>query len=91
MCTEALTAYAARLDEGNASPEMLAIASARLPQEHIHFIESDIFGWQPVRAPTTSFSSRHGVPPGAADYWFAPAEPESCSSRPTASAALLLL
>ena len=30
------------------------------------------------------------VPPGAADYWFAPAERRSCSSRPAASAALLL-
>ncbi len=49
VCTETLVAYASRLDAVDVSPEMLAIASARVPKEHVHFIESDIFGWQPAR------------------------------------------
>lgn len=49
VCTESLAAYASRLDAVDVSPEMLAIASARVSQGHVHFIESDIFGWQPTR------------------------------------------
>ncbi len=59
MCTEALAAYAARLDAVDISPEMLAIASARVPQEHVHFVESDIFGWRPARVYDVVFYS-HG-------------------------------
>lgn len=49
VCTGALAAYASRLNAVDVSPEMLHIASARAPQAHIHFIESDIFSWA-VRA-----------------------------------------
>jgi SAM-dependent methyltransferase len=49
VCTETLATYAAGLDAIDVSPEMLAIASSRVRQQHVHFIESDIFGWQPAR------------------------------------------
>jgi len=49
ICTGILAVYASRLDAVDVSPEMLAIAAARVPQEHVRFIESDIFSWQPAR------------------------------------------
>jgi trans-aconitate methyltransferase len=72
VCTEALAAYAARLDAVDVSPEMLAIASARLPQEHVHFIEGDIFGWQPARAYDVVFFSAwlsHVPPQRFESFW----------------------
>ena len=72
VCTEALAAYAHRLDALDISPEMLAIASARLPQEHVHFIASDIFGWQPARAYDVVFFSAwlsHVPPQRFEPFW----------------------
>ncbi len=72
VCTEALAGYASRLDAVDVSPEMLAIASARVPQEHVHFIEGDIFGWQPARGYDVVFFSAwlsHVPPQRFESFW----------------------
>jgi trans-aconitate methyltransferase len=51
---------------------MLAIASARVPQEHVHFIESDIFSWQPARGYDVVFFSAwlsHVPPQRFEPFW----------------------
>ena len=42
-----LLRYAASILALDASPEMLAIASARVHDERVRFIQADIFSWQP--------------------------------------------
>ena len=73
VCTEILAPYAARLDAVDVSPEMLAVASARVRQEHVHFIESDIFGWQPPRRYDVVFFSAwlSHVPPQRFEHFWA--------------------
>lgn len=31
----------------DSSPEMLAMASSRIQDDHVRFIQADIFAWQP--------------------------------------------
>jgi demethylmenaquinone methyltransferase/2-methoxy-6-polyprenyl-1,4-benzoquinol methylase len=72
MCTEALAPYASRLDAVDVSPEMLAIAAARVPGKHVHFIESDIFRWQPARGYDVVFFSAwlsHVPPQRFEPFW----------------------
>jgi demethylmenaquinone methyltransferase/2-methoxy-6-polyprenyl-1,4-benzoquinol methylase len=72
VCTEALAAYASRLDAVDVSPEMLAIASTRVPADHVQFIESDIFGWQPARGYDVVFFSAwlsHVPPQRFEPFW----------------------
>jgi trans-aconitate methyltransferase/GNAT superfamily N-acetyltransferase len=72
VCTEALAAYASCLDAVDVSPEMLAIASARVRRDHVHFIESDIFDWQPARRYDVVFFSAwlsHVPPQRFARFW----------------------
>lgn len=45
--TEQLAVNASRLAAVDASPETLAIAAARVRDERVRFIQSDIFAWQP--------------------------------------------
>jgi SAM-dependent methyltransferase len=47
--TGQLLRHAREITAVDASPEMLAIASARVDSERVRFIESDIFRWEPDR------------------------------------------
>jgi trans-aconitate methyltransferase len=47
--TGQLLRYAADVTAVDASPEMLAIAAARVPAERVRFIQADIFTWRPDR------------------------------------------
>jgi SAM-dependent methyltransferase len=47
--TELLLRHAASVTAVDASPEMLAIASARISDERVRFIEADLFTWAPDR------------------------------------------
>src|SRR5204862_1615704 len=47
--TELLLRHATRVTAVDASPEMLAIASARVRDERVRFIQADLFTWVPDR------------------------------------------
>jgi SAM-dependent methyltransferase len=47
--TPALLRHAATVTAVDAAPEMLAIASARIDDERVSFIEADVFSWRPDR------------------------------------------
>ena len=47
--TELLLRYATSVTAVDASPEMLAIASARVSDERVRFIQADLFTWAPDR------------------------------------------
>jgi 2-polyprenyl-3-methyl-5-hydroxy-6-metoxy-1,4-benzoquinol methylase len=47
--TGQLVRYAADVTAVDASPEMLAIAEARLGRQRVHFIQADLFTWRPGR------------------------------------------
>ena len=47
--TPALLRHAATVTAVDAAPEMLAIASARIDDERLRFIEADVFSWRPDR------------------------------------------
>jgi SAM-dependent methyltransferase len=47
--TGQLLRYAADVTAVDASPEMLAIAAARVGRERVRFIQADLFTWQPDR------------------------------------------
>jgi trans-aconitate methyltransferase len=48
LWTERLLDRAATLTAVDAAPEMLAIASARIEDERVRFVEADIFSWRPA-------------------------------------------
>jgi demethylmenaquinone methyltransferase/2-methoxy-6-polyprenyl-1,4-benzoquinol methylase len=45
--TTLLARHASELTALDASPEMLAVASSRVPHDRVRFIEADLFTWQP--------------------------------------------
>lgn len=47
--TGQLLRFADELTAVDASPEMLALAKARIDDERVRFIEADLFGWMPDR------------------------------------------
>jgi trans-aconitate methyltransferase len=47
--TEQLLRHAASVTAVDSSPEMLAIASARVGDERVRFIRADVFSWRPDR------------------------------------------
>ncbi len=47
--TGQLLRYAADVTAVDASPEMLAIAAARIGSERVRFVQADLFTWQPDR------------------------------------------
>ena len=47
--TSQLLGHAGKITAVDASPEMLAIASARVNSDRVRFIRADIFGWKPDR------------------------------------------
>ena len=47
--TSKLLDYAADVTAVDASPEMLAIAAARVGRERVRFIQADLFSWRPDR------------------------------------------
>ncbi|MGN6168707.1 MAG: class I SAM-dependent methyltransferase [Solirubrobacteraceae bacterium] len=47
--TTTLAKHASELTAIDASPEMIAIASTRIQNDRVRFIEADIFTWQPDR------------------------------------------
>jgi len=70
--TAALVQRASELTAVDASPEMLAIASTRVPDERVRFIQGDIFAWQPDQRYDVVFFSAwlSHVPPQRFDrFW----------------------
>lgn len=71
--TALLATYAGRLTAIDSSPEMLAIASRRVPSPQVRFIEADIFHWQPAQRYDVVFFSAwlSHVPPQRFDRFWA--------------------
>ena len=71
--TATLASHASELTAIDASLEMLAIASKRVRDNHIRFIEADIFDWRPDRGYDVVFSSAwlSHVPPRYFDRFWA--------------------
>ena len=70
--TATLARHASQLTPIDSSPEVLAIAAERVQDERVHFIEADIFEWQPDRRYDTVFFSAllSHVPPQRFDrFW----------------------
>jgi demethylmenaquinone methyltransferase/2-methoxy-6-polyprenyl-1,4-benzoquinol methylase len=49
MWTSQLLRYASDVTAVDASPEMLAIAKARVGEERVRFVQADLFSWRPDR------------------------------------------
>lgn len=49
MWTSQLLRYASDVTAVDASPEMLAIAEARVGEERVRFVQADLFSWRPDR------------------------------------------
>ena len=49
MWTSQLLCYASDVTAVDASPEMLAIAKARVGEERVRFVQADLFSWRPDR------------------------------------------
>ncbi len=71
--TLALAQHASQLTLIDASPEMLAIASARVPDAHVRFITSDSFAWEAEHRYDVVFFSAwlSHVPPQRFDRFWA--------------------
>jgi demethylmenaquinone methyltransferase/2-methoxy-6-polyprenyl-1,4-benzoquinol methylase len=70
--TRELARHGSRLTALDAAPEVLAIASARVRDDSVCFIQGDIFGWQPDRRYDVVFFSAwlSHVPPQRFDrFW----------------------
>lgn len=70
--TTALAGYASELTAIDSSPEMLAIAPARLQGKHVRFLQADIFNWRPDRRYDVVFFSAwlsHVPPQLFARFW----------------------
>jgi trans-aconitate methyltransferase len=85
--TTALAERGSELTAVDASPEMLAIASTRVPDDRVRFIQSDIFAWRPDQRYDVVFFSAwlSHVPPQRFDrFWTLVADSSSrlaaCSS-----------
>ncbi len=66
MWTGQLLCYGADVTAVDASPEMLAIAAARVGGERVRFIQADLFTWTPDRRYDVVFMGfwLSHVPPG---------------------------
>jgi demethylmenaquinone methyltransferase/2-methoxy-6-polyprenyl-1,4-benzoquinol methylase len=71
--TGVLADHAAQLTAVDASPEMLAIASERLQEDRVRFIEANIFEWEPDQRYDVIFFSAwlSHVPPQLFDRFWA--------------------
>lgn len=71
--TAILAKHASELTAIDASPEMLAIASKRVPDDRVRFIQADIFDWRPDRRYDVVFFSAwlSHVPPRRFDRFWA--------------------
>jgi 2-polyprenyl-3-methyl-5-hydroxy-6-metoxy-1,4-benzoquinol methylase len=71
--TAMLAAHASQLTAIDSSPEMLAIASSRIQDDHVRFIDTDIFAWQPDGRYDVVFFSAwlSHVPPQCFDRFWA--------------------
>jgi 2-polyprenyl-3-methyl-5-hydroxy-6-metoxy-1,4-benzoquinol methylase len=49
LWTSQLLRYASDVTAVDASPEMIALAKARVGEERVHFIQADLFTWHPDR------------------------------------------
>jgi len=70
--TAELARHVSQLTAVDASPEMLALASARVQDKRVRFIEADLFGWQPEQRYDAVFFSAwlSHVPPQRFDrFW----------------------
>jgi SAM-dependent methyltransferase len=70
--TATLAKHASELTVVDSSPEMLAIASSRIQDDRVRFIEADIFAWKPDRRYDAVFFSAwlSHVPPQRFDrFW----------------------
>jgi SAM-dependent methyltransferase len=71
--TAPLAEHASQLTAIDASPEMLAIASTRVRDDDVRFVQSDIFAWQPDQRYDVVFFSAwlSHVPPQRFDRFWA--------------------
>jgi 2-polyprenyl-3-methyl-5-hydroxy-6-metoxy-1,4-benzoquinol methylase len=70
--TERLAHYGVSLTAVDASPEVIALNRARLPEANITYVEADLFDWQPERTFDTVFFSfwlSHVPPEHFAGFW----------------------
>lgn len=70
--TGQLLRYATEITAVDASPEMLAIASARVDSDHVRFVRADIFNWKPDRRYDVVFFGfwlSHVPPERFASFW----------------------
>jgi SAM-dependent methyltransferase len=70
--TGQLLRYAADVTAVDASPEMLAIAAARVGRERVRFVQADLFSWRPDRRYDVVFMGfwLSHVPPGRFEsFW----------------------
>lgn len=70
--TEQLLPFASQLTALDGSPEMLAINAARLRSPRIHYVEADLFQWQPTGQFDTVFFGfwlSHVPPERFMDFW----------------------
>ena len=71
--TAVLVKHASELTAVDASPEMLAVAAARVQDDHVRFVEGDIFAWQPTQVYDVVFFSAwlsHVPPQRFDDFWW---------------------
>jgi demethylmenaquinone methyltransferase/2-methoxy-6-polyprenyl-1,4-benzoquinol methylase len=71
--TATLAKHASELTAIDASPEMLTLASERVRNDRVRFIEADIFGWRPDRRYDVVFFGAwlSHVPPRRFDHFWA--------------------
>jgi demethylmenaquinone methyltransferase/2-methoxy-6-polyprenyl-1,4-benzoquinol methylase len=55
LWTERLVAHADRVSAVDGSPEMLDLCRARVGDEHVRYVEADLFAWEPDRTYDTCF------------------------------------
>jgi len=63
--TAELAKHASRLTAVDASPEMIALSRARVPNDNVHYVEADLFAWSPAERYDVVFFStwQSHVPP----------------------------
>ena len=71
--TSQLLRHATDVTAVDASPEMLAIAAARVGSQHVRFIQADLFAWEPDRRYDVVFFGfwLSHVPPGRFESFWA--------------------
>jgi len=91
--TGKLLRYATDVTAVDASPEMLAVAAARVGRERVRFIQADLFTWRPTATTTWSSSASgshtsraNALSPSGHSWLTASNQMAACSSPTTLTA-----